>query len=189
MRSKIFIISGPSGSGKTTLIKKLFSRKFVRQNFIRGITMTTRMRRPGEKEGKDYVFVSSATFSFLRRHNFFLEAKRTLGNFYGSPAFFWQEAKAEKKHLLLCLDVRGGLDIKSQMPKRVVLIFIRPPSAQEQKQRLKRRRADAPAEIKKRLLLAKKEVKYAKKYKYVVVNAVLAKAVEEIENILRKEAR
>ncbi len=189
MRSKIFVLSGPSGSGKTTLIEKLFRIKPIKGKFIRGITFTTRPIRRGEKEGRDYIFVSPPTFIFLKRHAFFLEAKKTLGNLYGSPRFLWEEAKQQGKHLLLCLDVRGGIEIKDKFSKRTVLIFVLPPSLQEQKKRLRQRRTEGESQIKKRLLLAEKEVKYAKKYEYKIINTDLDTTVKEIKRILTKEGK
>ena len=94
---KIFVISGPGGAGKTTLLEKLFEQKNIQDIFIRGITVTTRKKRPKEVEGKDYFFITKEEFVRLEEHKFFLESQKILDNYYGTPKIFYVLAKAKKK--------------------------------------------------------------------------------------------
>ena len=95
IQPKVFVISGPGGAGKTTLVDKLFCKKTLRNNFIKGISFTTRKRRPQEKEGRDYFFVSKEEFLRLEKRRFFLENQKVLENYYGTPKFFYKQAKSD----------------------------------------------------------------------------------------------
>jgi guanylate kinase len=182
----VFIISGPGGVGKTTLVKKILLRKKIRNNFIRAITATTREKRPGEKEGRDYFFIPREKFVALREKRYFLENEEVAGNFYGTPRFLYERAKKEKKGLLLCIDVKGGIYLKKTLKdSRIVTIFITAPK-QVLLERMKKR-SDSPEKIRQRMALAKKEMEYLDKYDYVVENCELGFAVNRLCDVLEKE--
>lgn len=187
MPKKVFILSGPSGAGKTSVLKEGFKYSEIEKNFLRVLTATTRPPRPGEKNGRDYLFLSKPEFSRLKRQDGFLETKNFLGNFYGTPKSFFQQAEAQGKFPLLCIDVEGASIIKKIYGRRTVLIFILPPSKKILSARLLRRRTEGEAVLKKRLRIAKKEVKYAEKYHYQIVNKNLQRAGEDLKEILLKE--
>jgi guanylate kinase len=187
MKRKIFVVSGPSGSGKTSILKKLFRQKKIRANFLKIPTYTTRPRRRGERQGSDYYFLSKDKFLGLKRKGFFLESKRFLDDFYGSPKDAVEEAAKKGRSALLCLDVEGAEKIKGKFGARAVLIFIAPPSKSVLVKRLRKRRSEKEAVLKKRLRIAEKEVKYAKKYHYRVVNDKLEDTVSALRQILLKE--
>ncbi len=91
----IFVLSGPGGAGKTTLVKRLFRRRFIKDNFIRGISFTTRGKRRGEKTGRDYFFISKEKFLALKKRGCFLETQRVINDYYGTPKKFCALAKKE----------------------------------------------------------------------------------------------
>ncbi|RKY31209.1 MAG: guanylate kinase [Candidatus Omnitrophota bacterium] len=184
-KPKVFIISGPSGAGKTTLINRLFQKKFVKDNFLRGISFTTRKKRRGEKEGRDYFFVDEKSFKDLKKKGFFLETQKVLDDFYGTPRFFLEEAKRRGKNLILCIDVKGGKYLKSKLKKdKIITIFITVPHREELLCRLKKRKENSQ-NIKKRISLAKKELQFLKFYDYLIVNQNIRESVKKLEEILR----
>ncbi len=187
MGKKIFIISGPSGSGKTALLRRLFRLTSVKRKFLRIPTFTTRAPRRGEKNFLDYRFLTKEEFLRLKRKDFFLETKKYLEDFYGTPKSFLREAK--RKFPILCIDVEGALKIRRKFREKVVLIFLHPPSSKVLKTRLRKRKTEPEEILKKRLRIAEKEVKYAKKYKYQLVNKNLGKTVERLKEILFKEIK
>ena len=106
---RIFIISGPGGAGKTTIVGQLFSKEQIKKAFIQGITITTRKKRPQEKESRDYFFVEEEEFLRLKKSRFFLESEKVLDNYYGTPKILYALAKKKGKGLILCIDVKGGM--------------------------------------------------------------------------------
>jgi len=180
-------ICGPSGSGKTSVLKRLFRQKRIKENFLKIPTYTTRSRRRGERQASDYYFLSKDKFLILKRKGFFLESKRFLDDFYGSPRKAVEEAAKKGKFALLCLDVEGAVKIKRMFKGEAVLVFIAPPSKSVLVKRLRKRRTEKEECLKKRLRIAEKEVKYAKKYHYRVVNDKLGDTVKALRHILLKE--
>lgn len=185
--TKIFVFSGPGGGGKTTLVKRLFRKKWTKDNFIKGISATTRQKRPGEKDKRDYIFLSKSEFLKLKKQGFFLENEKVVDNYYGTPKQFYLKAKKQKKHLALCIDVKGGMHLKKTMKQcKIVTIFITAPSQKELQKRMKKRE-ESKKVIKDRIKLAKKELQFSKYYDYLVINQKLDTALEEISSILLKE--
>lgn len=187
MERKVFVISGPSGSGKTSILNKLIKKKTIRAKFVKILTATTRPPRCKEKDGLDYLFLSKERFSKLKERRYFLETKKFLDDFYGTPNHLLCAAFRKNKFPLLCIDVEGALKVKKKFGSKAVLIFIYPPSQSALISRLKKRDTESKQILKKRLRIAKKEVKYAQKYDYRVTNIQLDKTVEELENILLGE--
>ena len=186
MKVKIFVVSGPSGSGKTSILKLLFRKKRINDNFLKVPTYTTRPRK-GERQGSDYCFLPRSEFLKLKKKRFFLESKRFLDDLYGSPRQAVEEAARRGKFPLLCIDVEGASKLKSRFKDKAVLIFIGPPSQDVLVRRLRKRKSEAEEELKKRLRIAEKEVKYAKKYDYNIINDRLEDTVDALERILARE--
>lgn len=186
-RPIIFVFSGPGGAGKTTLVDRLFRRKFVRDNFMRTISYTTRRRRPGEKDGRDYFFVAKRGFLRLKRKKFFLEEEKVLENYYGTPKFFFARAREAQKDLILCIDVKGGMYLKKNLKHgKIVTIFISAPTRQDLRRRLGARAEDKEI-IKRRIRLAEEELKFAPDYDYLVINQHLKDTLKSLEAILLAE--
>lgn len=183
---RIFVISGPGGAGKTTLIKQLFKQKNIPEFFVRGVTVTTRNKRPKEKEGEDYFFVEKEEFLRLEKRKFFLESQKILDNHYGTPKIFYTLAKAQRKDLILCIDVKGGLYLKkTHKAGRIITIFIVAPTKKELYRRMQKR-SEAKGVMHRRVKLATQELKSSKQYDYLVTNKSVKSASKALEEILRK---
>lgn len=182
---RIFIISAPSGCGKTTLCKRLLKMGL---GLFNSPSMTTRPKRRGETEGRDYYFVSKDKFKELISKNRFLEWTKTYGWYYGTPKNTVEKALKNGKDVLLSIDVKGAVKIKRLYPG-TVSIFILPPSINELKERLKKRNADNKKEINKRLKIVKKEISFANKYDYCVVNDSVTSAIRKLKTIIISERR
>ncbi len=181
---RLFIISGPAGVGKTTLLKRLFQKKFVKENFLQTTSFTTRERREGEREGKDYFFVSKEEFLKKKKKNFFLETQKVLNDYYGTPKYFLKKAKEKKKDLILCIDVKGGKYLKKNFKEgKIITIFI----SVDKKELYRRLRKRKETKLKEKLKLAEKERAYLKYYDYLVVNENMEKSLKDLEVILKAE--
>lgn len=185
---KIFVISGPSGSGKTTLLKKALLHKPLKKRLAKSVSLTTRPKRPGERQGKDYFFVSPQEFWQLKKAKKILEWTRYLGYDYGTKKDFLEDRLNKGKSLALCLDLRGALKLKKLYPHNTVTIFVDPPSLKELRKRIAGRCSRTrQEEIEGRLKLAVGELKNMRKYDYVLENKHLAQAVKGLRNIILKE--
>jgi len=181
---KVFVISGPGGAGKTTIVEQLFLCEKIKKDFIKGITITTRKKRPQEKDGKDYFFVEEEEFLRLKKRNFFLESQKVLENYYGTPKILYALAKREGKSLILCIDVKGGMYLKKDSKaKKVTTIFLVAPSEKELYRRMKKR-AEEKRVIQKRVKLAKEELQFSKYYDYLVTNRNIKDTLKELEGII-----
>ncbi|MDD5355274.1 MAG: guanylate kinase [Candidatus Omnitrophica bacterium] len=178
----LWVVSGPSGSGKTTLCMKLSRKKSL--GIARSISFTTRAIKKGEKNHRDYVFISQEEFVKKIKKGELLEWQKVFGNFYGTSRKFVEEAFRKNKDVLLCIDVKGALEIKKNFAKRAVFVFIVAPSEKELIQRTKMRARENKEEMRKRLAFAKTELSYAGKYDYIIVNDVLGEAVKNLEAII-----
>lgn len=186
-KTRIFVISGPSGCGKTTLIDKLLKSDKIKDTFVKVVTATTRQPRKGEKDGKDYIFLSKSDFLKKKNRNWFIETKEFSGNLYGTPVKYISMARKEGKDVLFCIDVEGALKIKQLYPAQAVLIFIYPPSEEELTRRLKGRGSEPEDIVKKRLRIAKSEVKYSIHYTYGIINDAVFAAVQRLKTIILAE--
>lgn len=183
----IFVLSGPSGAGKTTLLEKLLGSTKINALLAKSISWTTRPKRPAEKNGRDYFFISPAEFRRGQAREKILEWTKFLGYYYATPRDFVEKKLREGKFVLLCLDTVGAKKIKQLYPDNTVTIFIVPPSLDALRERIRARKDNAgQPEIVKRLSLADGELKAARDYDYRVVNRQLTRAVKRLQDIILK---
>lgn len=173
----LVVLSGPSGTGKSTIVRELRKRQL---NFVESVSATTRPRRKGERDGKDYYFLTLEQFRNKLKRGEFIETVRLFDEHYGTPEKPVLDALKKGHTVLFDIDIRGGRSIK-RWRKDSVLIFILPPSFEVLKQRLTLRKSETPASLKRRLGRALKEMKNWTKYDYVVCNDDLAETVSLIE--------
>ena len=182
----IFVISGPSGSGKTTLAKSILRQPQFKSKFIRSVSFTTRPKRPGERQGHSYVFISAKEFQRLLKAKKILEHTHYLGYDYGTPSNPLEQAIKKGLHIILCLDIKGALFVKRKYPDRTVTIFVKPPSLSIAKKRILGRCAETKSrELSQRLQVASKELDYVNYYDYFLINNNLNKAVKELKRIIQ----
>ena len=182
-KGKCFIISGPSGVGKSTVLHALMEK---RKNVYFSVSATTRDPRPGEEDGVHYHFLDVDTFRQWIANDEFLEYAEFVGNFYGTPRRFVDEAMERGEDVILDIEVHGAIQVTSKRPD-AVRIFIAPPSWAELERRLTDRGTDSPDKIQKRLLRAKVEFQTAHTYDYFVINNTVEEAVEELNAIMTAE--
>ena len=169
----------------STLCRMLLKR---RRNLAFSISATTRMPRPGEKEGRDYFFVTEASFKAMRGRKDLMEwAKVHNHDYYGTPRAYVERMRGQGKDVILDIDVQGALQVKSRYPD-AVLIFITTPTFQELERRLRARSSETEAQIRQRLADARHELKFLGEYDYNVVNDRLPLALKRLEAILDAES-
>ncbi len=176
-------MSSPSGAGKTTVCKKL---KECRFNIKYSVSATTRKPRPGERSGRDYIFMSVADFRRHVREKRFLEWTNNFGDLYGTPKGPVISAIGKGKDVMLAIDVKGAMQVR-RMQRDAVLIFLVAPNFSLLKNRLKKRNTEDKRSLGVRLKTAKQELTYRKKYDYVIVNDSLANAVNRLKTIITAE--
>ena len=183
MKNKRFIVlSSPSGGGKTTVAKYLMS-KYPQISF--SISATTRNKRPGEIDAKDYYFLSKEDFQSKIDNNELIEYEEIFGNYYGTLISELHRAKQEDKILLFDVDVKGALSIKKLYPEESLLIFLSPPSIEVLEQRLRNRKTESEEQLANRLSRAKSEIDQADKFDYLIVNNILEETLSKSENIIK----
>ena len=182
-KGKTFIISGPSGVGKSTVLKALLEK---RSDVYFSVSATTRAPRPGEEDGVHYHFMDANSFRQRIAADEFLEYAEYVGNFYGTPKKYVDEAMEQGKDVILDIEVLGAIQVCSKRPE-TVRIFIAPPSWEELERRLTERGTDSPEKVQKRLLRAKVEFQTAHTYDYFVINDTVEAAVAELDAIMTAE--
>lgn len=182
-QGKLFIISAPSGCGKTTLCKRFVGRV---PRIVRSVSLTTRPPRKGERDGRDYIFVTKKEFERQKKGKNLLEWAINFGYYYGTPKDRVLGLLGRGADVILAIDVKGAMKVKKLYPKGV-FIFISPPSMSELRKRLRKRKTDGRPEISRRMKVAKRELLYLPRYTYSVVNDNLKKAVDKLEAIVLAE--
>ena len=186
---KIFVISGPSGSGKTTLLTSLIQDKKIAKVLVKSCSITTRPKRSGEKEGKDYFFVTQGEFRRLLKAKKILEWTRYLGYYYGTPKGPLESQFKSGRNLGLCLDLKGARILKKIYPDRTVTVFVLPPSLNVLKERIENRCSSThKLEVTRRMLLARQELLAASQFDYCILNQNLQVALKELKDIFLRES-
>lgn len=180
----LIVISGPSGVGKGTVRKALFER--TGHNLVYSISMTTRLPRNGEKDGVEYYFVSKEEFLHQIEKGNLLEHAEFVNNFYGTPKDKVESQLEKGNEVVLEIEVQGALQVKQKMPN-AVFIFIAPPSFKALEDRLRTRGTESTLVINERLEKARRELKLANQYDYIVINDEVDNAADRIMAIIRAE--
>lgn len=180
---RIIVISGPSGVGKTTISNRILKR---RRDIWYSVSATSRPRRQGERNGREYFFLSEARFKDWIRRKRFIEWAEVHGHLYGTPKKYLEDRLRRGCHVLLDVDVQGGVALKRIFPDGI-FIFIKPPSFTELKKRLAKRNTETAADLQNRLAAAWREIKQQREYGHVVINDDLERTVDRILGIINKE--
>lgn len=184
-QGKLFVITGPSGSGKTTLVQALLKDKDFSRKVFRSVSFTTRLKRPGEKQGKDYFFITEEKFKRDLKTKKILEWTKYLGYYYGTEKSFVETQLQAAHSLVLCIDVIGARRIRKLYPHNSILIFVVPPSIKELERRIiSRCPGTRPEEVRGRLARAKEEMKEARRFDYRLVNKDFALALNRLKKIV-----
>ena len=180
----LIVYSGPSGVGKSTILHEVLKDETLNLEF--SVSMTTRLPREGELDGKDYFFVSKETFKKAIEDDKFLEHARYVENYYGTPKDYVEQERNKGKNVILEIDVQGGLQVIEKCSE-CISIFIMPPSIDELRSRLSGRGTEKEEVINKRVDQAQREIKQGSVYKYHVVNNDIEASIKEVSDILKKE--
>lgn len=183
-RGLMFILSSPSGAGKTTLSRKLLE---VETQVSLSVSVTTRPKRPGEVDGKDYHFITHAQFDRMVQNNELLEHAVVFDNKYGTPRAPVMAELDAGRDVLFDIDWQGTRQLAGNCREDMVSVFILPPTLEELERRLKARAQDSLDVVAKRMSRATHEISHWEEYDYVVINENLDKALSHIQRILHAE--
>ena len=182
-KGKLLVFSAPSGSGKTTIVRHLLSKDYLNLEF--SISATSRDKRAHEIDGKDYYFISTKNFKNKIKNDEFLEWEEVYrDNFYGTLKTEVERIWAEGKHVIFDIDVVGGLRIKKKFPEETLAVFVKPPSVDELKIRLKKRSTESDDKINMRVAKASVEMATAPQFDRIIKNYDLNTALDEAEKLV-----
>jgi guanylate kinase len=178
----VFVVSAPAGTGKTTLVRML-QEEFHQ---VEGsVSFTTRTPRPNEVPGRDYFFISEPEFKEKIEEGEFLEYAQVFHHYYGTSKKYVDHQREKGKHVILVIDTQGALQLKNQI--EAIFIFISPPSLEELRARLCRRKSESEEAMETRLSWAEKEMALAPQYDYHIINDHLKTAYDALRAILIAE--
>ncbi len=183
-RGLLLVLSSPSGAGKTTLARELLKAEM---NLAMSISVTTRKPRPGEVDGRDYIFCDQAAFERMRDGSSLLEWASVHGNLYGTPKGAVMDMLSDGTDVLFDIDWQGAQQLKEKAADDLVRVFILPPSANALDERLRKRAQDGPDVVARRLAAASDEISHWAEYEYVIVNADIKVSLAGLRAILAAE--
>jgi guanylate kinase len=178
------VLSSPSGAGKTTLAGRLIA---LDGSLAMSVSLTTRAPRPGEVDGKDYIFIDAPEFERRRQAGDLIEWAEVHGNYYATPRAPVLAALAVGEDMLFDIDWQGAEQLRAQLPADVVGVFILPPDAATLERRLRTRAQDSQPVVARRLAAAATEITHWRDYDYVIVNADLEASLAGLRAILAAE--
>ena len=182
-KGKLIVFSAPSGSGKTTIVRHLLELETLNLEF--SISATSREKRGEEIHAKDYYFLSAEDFKSKIKNDEFLEWEEVYrDNFYGTLKTEVERIWAKGKHVIFDIDVSGGLRIKRKFPEQTLSIFVKPPSIDELKIRLKKRKTESEDKINMRVAKASAELATAPLFDVIIENDILETALKTAEDIV-----
>ena len=183
VKGNLVIISSPSGGGKGTLIREV---RAAMPDIAYSVSLTTRAPRWGEEDGRDYHFVTENEFNDCIESDGFLEYAEVHGNMYGTSKAQTERFTAEGRDVILEIDVQGAKSVLEKAPD-AVSIFILPPSFEIMRARLTSRNTEDAADLELRLKNSREEVRFFKRFKYIVVNDEVHTASRAIASIILAE--
>nr|WP_298654921.1 guanylate kinase [uncultured Flavobacterium sp.] len=183
-KGKLLVFSAPSGSGKTTIVRHLLAQPDLNLEF--SISCTTRAPRGEEVDGKDYYFISWDEFKKHIKAEDFVEWEEVYtDNFYGTLKAEVERIWALGKHVIFDIDVAGGLRIKHKFPNETLAVFVKPPSVDELKRRLKQRSTESEDKINMRIAKASVELATAPQFDTIIKNYDLDVAKEDAYKLVK----
>jgi guanylate kinase len=183
-RGLMLVLSSPSGAGKTTLSRQLLDND---KQIQLSVSATTRARRPSEKDGVDYRFVDTATFSGMIERSEFLEHARVFDHYYGTPRAPVEAALKSGRDVLFDIDWQGTQQLQEKGRDDLVTVFILPPSTRDLEKRLKTRAQDSADVVASRMAKASDEMSHYAEYDYTIINRDIATSLMELKSILTAE--
>ncbi len=183
-RGLMLVLSSPSGAGKTTLARMLLEAD---RNVELSVSVTTRPKRPGEREGRDYHFIDAARFAAMVKTGRLLEWAEVFEHSYGTPRRPVEKALKAGRDVLFDIDWQGTQQLREKARDDLVSVFILPPTATELERRLKRRAQDSHSIIGSRMAKAAGEMSHWPEYDYVIVNRRIDEAFAQVRAILAAE--
>ena len=183
-RGLMLVLSSPSGAGKTTLSRMLLKAD---RNIELSVSVTTRPKRKGEKNGKDYHFIDRVRFDAMVNKGQLLEWAEVFGYFYGTPRLPVQRALRAGRDVLFDIDWQGTQQLSEKTRGDIASIFVLPPSIAELERRLHTRALDDEDVIRRRMAKASGELSHWAEYDYVIINDKLERAFAEVQMILAAE--
>jgi guanylate kinase len=182
-RGLLFVVSAPSGTGKTTVVERLVQ---IFPDLGMSRSYTSRAMRDGEKDGVDYNFITRERFEEMVAEDAFLESADVFGNLYGTGKAETERELTGGRDLVLVIDVQGARQVRSH-GANAIGIFVLPPSFEALERRLRGRSKDSEEAIRKRLAMARREVRAVAEYEYVIVNDELDTCVDRLRSIVLAE--
>ena len=184
-RGMVLIISSPSGAGKTTICKKLIEEV---NNLNLSVSVTTRLKRSDEVDGKDYFFRSDKEFDDMVKQEKFLEYAKVFDYSYGTLKSEIDTKIINGINVIVDIDWQGTSQIEQHLPDDIVKIFILPPSINEREKRLGARATESQDSFKKRMSEARKEISHYLEYDFIIINEDIQESVNKIKTILHSES-
>ena len=190
MSPLLVLISAPSGGGKTTICEQLLA---ARPQMARAVTCTTRLPRPGERDGEDYYFLDAASFLKRVQAGNFLEHATVYGNSYGTLKSEVLGKLRQGKDVLLSVDVQGAATIReraaedSELKRALVTVFLTPPSLGVLESRLRKRGTDSEGVMQKRLSVARQEITQWKNFDYLLISTSIKEDLRRMQAIVDSE--
>ncbi|HBM13878.1 MAG TPA: guanylate kinase [Rhodospirillaceae bacterium] len=183
-RGLMLVLSSPSGAGKSTIARAILDSD---PEIDMSVSVTTRPKRPGEVEGRDYIFIDRTEFDLMVNRGQLLEHAKVFDNYYGTPRAAVMDALAEGRDALFDIDWQGTQQLAESAIDDLVRVFILPPNSRELERRLNTRAQDSQAVIAARMAKASDEMSHYAEYDWVIVNHNLEESVEQVRAILCSE--
>lgn len=180
---RLIVLSAPSGAGKTTVARYLLE---TIPGAVFSVSATTRPRRNGEVDGRDYHFLSRPEFERCIREGELVEYEEIFGNYYGTLRSATEDALQQGKVMIFDVDVEGALSLKRAYPNDTFLLFIAPPSLEELERRLRHRGTERDEQIRRRLERATLEMSYCDQFDALIVNDDLERTLEQARVLVER---